>query len=238
MYTYCINNVITLITEWRTNMLYLLDTADVESIEEIIKYYPISGVTTNPTIIAKRKKHVLETIKDIRNCIGEERMLHVQTLSETAEGMIKEAEIFRDTVGGKFYAKIPVNQEGLRAINTLKSKGFNVTATAIFTQQQALMASMAGADFVAPYVNRLDNISSSGIKVVEDIVQLMKNHNLDTKVLAASFKNVEQVHQVSLAGAHSVTINPELCNNLLYHPLTQESIIDFILDGYGYYQDL
>lgn len=219
-------------------MLYLLDTAEVEAIEKMIDIYPISGVTTNPTIIARRGNKVIDTIKEIRACIGDERMLHVQTLGETSEDMIREANMLRDAVKGNFYAKIPVNEQGIKAIQLLKKDGFNVTATAIFTQQQALIASVAGADFVAPYVNRLDNISSSGINVVEDIVKLIKNYDLNTKVLAASFKNVEQVHQVSLAGAHSVTINPELCTNLLYHPLTQESIIDFILDGYSYYDAL
>jgi fructose-6-phosphate aldolase 2 len=216
-------------------MLYLLDTADVEAIEEIVDCYPIAGVTTNPTIIAKRGKNVIDTIKEIRNVIGDESMLHVQTLGETAEEMVREANILRDAVKGNFYAKIPVNEQGLKTMKSLKKDGFNITATAIFTQQQALIAIMAGADFVAPYVNRLDNISSSGIKVVEDIVQLIKTYGLNTKVLAASFKNVEQVHQVSLSGAHSVTINPDICGNLIYHPLTQESIIDFILDGYTYY---
>lgn len=219
-------------------MLYLLDTADVAAIEKTIEFYPISGVTTNPTIIARRGNKVIDTIKEIRSCIGEERMLHVQTLGETSEDMVREANILRDAVKGNFYAKIPVNEQGIKSIQLLKKDGFNVTATAIFTQQQALIAGVAGADFVAPYVNRLDNISSSGINVVEDIVKLIKNFGLSTKVLAASFKNVEQVHQVSLAGAHSVTLTPELCANLLYHPLTKESIIDFILDGYSYYEEL
>lgn len=217
-------------------MLYLLDTADVKQIERIIKYYPIAGVTTNPTIISKSGKNVIEIIKEIRSCIGEDKMLHVQTLSENSDGIVQEANKLRDAVKGNFYAKIPVNEEGLRSIQLLKNDGFNVTATAIFTQQQALIAGMAGADFVAPYVNRLDNISSSGIKVVEEIVQLIDVYKLSTKVLAASFKNVEQVHQVSLSGAHSVTINPEICTNLIYHPLTKESIIDFIVDGYKYYK--
>ncbi|HCX65113.1 MAG TPA: fructose-6-phosphate aldolase [Eubacteriaceae bacterium] len=216
-------------------MIYFLDTGDVKAIEKALDLFPVEGVTTNPTIIAKQKKNVIETIKDIRSCIGDDLKLHVQTLGEHAEDIVREAGILRDAVKGDFYAKIPVTAEGIKAMQKLKKEGFQVTATAIFTQQQALIAARAGADYVAPYVNRLDNISSSGIKVVEDIVTLIDRYDLDTQVLAASFKNVEQVHQVSLSGAHSVTIDPELYEKLLYHPLTQESVIDFIVDGHTYY---
>lgn len=216
-------------------MIYLLDTSDIDAIDSLIQYYPIDGVTTNPSIISQAKKSVKDTIKDIRRCIGEDLMLHVQPISLLADDMVKESLKLREMVKGNFYAKIPVCQQGIKAIQMLKKEGIQVTATAIFTQQQALIAAKAGADFVAPYVNRLDNISSDGIKVVEDIMRLMSIFNFSTKVLAASFKNVEQVHKVSLTGAHAVTINPELFGNLIYHPLTEKSINDFIIDGKPYY---
>jgi len=165
-------------------------------------------------------------------------MLHVQTMSDMAEDIIREAYCLRDLVGGKFYVKIPATPQGIKAICKLKDLGFNITATAIFTQQQGLIAAKAGADYVAPYVNRLDNISSHGIDVVSDLVKVINYYNLDSKVLAASFKNVDQVYRVSNAGAHCATISPELFDQLMYHPLIEQSIESFKCDGEGFYDIL
>ena len=108
-----------------------------------------------------------------------------------------------------------------------KDKGIGVTMTAIFTQQQALISAKAGADFVAPYINRLDNIVSDGVRVVEEISDIFKNYDIKTKILAASFKTVEQVHKVSMSGAHAITINPDLFDMLIYHPLPSSAIDAF-----------
>lgn len=216
-------------------MIYLLDTADIEEIERLIDLYPIDGITTNPTIISKSGLKLKEAVKRIRSLIGNKKMLHVQTISDTAEEMIDEALRLRDLAEGNFYVKIPANPQGIKAIRYLKELGLNVTATAIFTQQQGLIAAKAGADFIAPYVNRLDNISSHGIAVVADLVKLMDIYNLNTKVLAASFKNVDQVYRVSMAGTHAVTISPELFDNIMYHPLVEQSIDKFKQDAKGCY---
>lgn len=109
--------------------------------------------------------------------------------------------------------------------------------TAIFTQQQALIAAKAGATYVAPYINRLDSIVSDGVHVVEEIVQMFRAHNITTKVLAASFKNAEQIHKVAMVGGHAVTINPDLFENLVYHPLTLYAVDDFDADWQGVYGD-
>lgn len=212
-------------------MIYMLDTANVKEIRRLLDLYPIDGVTTNPTIISKEKRPFLDVIQEIRECIGDDKMLHVQPISTSAEDMVADSLAYRQRLGGDFYAKIPVTPQGIKAMQLLKAEGVKVTATAIFTQQQALIAAKAGADFVAPYVNRLDNISSDGIGVVKDILQFIHSYQLPTKLLAASFKNVEQVHRVSLEGAHSVTISPSLFESLLYHPLTDQSVQDFVRDG-------
>ena len=216
-------------------MIYLLDTADVKEIKRLIDLYPIDGVTTNPSIIAKARRPVGECIKEIRRVIGRNRMLHVQTLGETAQEMVNEAMLLKEMVGGNFYIKIPVTPQGIKAIRMAKKLGINVTATAVFTQQQGLIAARAGADFLAPYVNRLDNISCHGIDVVADLVHLIDIYGLNTKILAASFKNVDQVHGVSMAGAHAATISPELFDHLVYHPLTDQAVRDFEEDGHPYY---
>jgi fructose-6-phosphate aldolase 2 len=133
-------------------------------------------------------------------------------------------------MGKNFYAKIPMTQEGLRAVPLCKAAGISCTVTAIFTPMQALMAGMTGADYVAPYVDRLDNITSHGVTVVQEIVELFKLYDLKTQVLAASFKNVGQVYDVAAIGAHAVTVNGELCKKLLFHPYTDKSLVDFKAD--------
>jgi len=216
-------------------MQYILDTADVNFIKKALDLYPIEGVTTNPSIISKEKGDFKTIIKEIRNIIGEDLMLHVQCLSLNAETMVKEALYIQELAGKNVYVKIPVIPEGIKAIKILKQKNIKTTATAIFTAQQALMAAIAGATYVAPYIDRIDNISGDGPKVVSEIVQLFNINNLSTKVLAASFKNVEQVHKVCLAGAHSVTVNKDLFEKLIYHPYTDLSIEGFIRDWEGVY---
>lgn len=212
-------------------MLYLLDTANRQEIAALIERFPIAGVTTNPTIISHEKEPFEQLVRGIRTAIGSERMLHVQASCDDAAGIVKEALALRDLAGPAFFAKVPVTPAGIQAIMLLKKQGVGVTATAVFTQQQSLIAARAGADFVAPYVNRLDNIAGNGVSVVKDIVHLFSVHNLPTQVLAASFKNVEQVHAVSMAGSHCATIAPELLELLIYHPLTDMSVAQFKKDG-------
>ncbi|APQ95713.1 fructose-6-phosphate aldolase [Clostridium botulinum] len=216
-------------------MLILLDTANVESIKNINDIYPLDGVTTNPTIISKEKKDFISILRKIRNVIGEEKMLHVQVIGSKAEDMIEEAVYLNEKIGGNLYIKIPVNEQGIKAMKKLSKEGYKITATAIFTAQQALMAAKAGAEFVAPYVNRIDNLMGDGIKVVSDIVNIFETYNINSKVLAASFKNTEQIHNACLKGAHSVTVNEDLINQLIYHPLTDLSVDNFVKDWENQY---
>jgi fructose-6-phosphate aldolase 2 len=216
-------------------MMYIIDSANLDKIRECVEFYPVAGVTTNPTIISREKTDFISLIKSIREIIGPDRMLHIQATSHDAEGIIKEAVALQGIVGGDFYIKIPVNPEGLKATMALKKMGIKVTETAIFTQQQAMLSAIAGADFVAPYVNRLDNIVSDGVHVVGEIVDMFKVHDIKTKVLAASFKTVEQIHKIAMVGAQAVTISTDLFQTLTYHPLTQYAIDDFIADWESVY---
>lgn len=216
-------------------MLYLIDTADLDAIKNCCEYFPVSGVTTNPTIISREKTDFRSLLYSIREIIGDDKMLHVQATATEADEIVKEAEMVKNVVRGNFYIKIPITREGLRATAICKDKGIGVTMTAIFTQQQALIAASAGADFVAPYINRLDNIVSDGVRVVEETIDIFKKYNIKTQVLGASFKTVEQVHKVSMAGAHAVTINPDLFDMLIYHPLTYYAIDDFTKDWESVY---
>ena len=218
-------------------MIYILDTADLAAIKHCNEFYPLAGVTTNPSIIAKANTDFWKLVADIRSIIGNDKMLHVQTTAEKAEDIVAEAKLLSERIGGDFYIKIPIGEEGLKATMMLKKLGIKVTMTAIFTPTQALMAAMAGATFVAPYVNRLDNIIGDGVKVVEEIVEQFEIYGVDTMVLAASFKNAEQVHKCALAGCHSVTVTDDIMKNLISHPMTDAAVVGFDKDWRRVYGD-
>ncbi len=217
-------------------MLYIIDSAHIDEIRRCVDYFPVDGVTTNPTIISREKSDFVELITTIRSIIGKERMLHIQTTATECGEIVKEGRALQELVGGDFYLKVPVSPEGLKATRILSQEGIKVTETAIFTQQQAMIAAKAGASFVAPYVNRLDNIVSDGVHVVGEIVEMFREHNVtNCKVLAASFKTVEQVHKIALVGTHAVTMQPALFEQLVYHPLTLYAIDDFEKDWESVY---
>ena len=217
-------------------MIYMADTADLNELRRLYAFFPLEGVTTNPTILNHSGNKLSIAITGIQELVGS-GMVHIQMISSETEDMVREAKRYRTyfDFGDNFYAKIPVTENGYRAIRILKDAGINVTATAIFTQQQALVAMKAGADFVAPYVSRLDNISSHGIEVVSDIVKNISEYGLKGKVLAASFKTVDQIYRVSKAAAHSATISPELLHQLVKHPMTDIGVKQFELDAEGLY---
>ncbi len=216
-------------------MKYLVDTGNLAQIKHCNEFYPLAGVTTNPTLVAKEKTDFWTLIKEIRRVIGPDKMLHVQTVQTTAEKMVEEARRIKETVGGEFYVKIPIGEEGLKATMMLKKLGIGVTMTAIFTPAQALIAAKAGASFVAPYVNRLDNIIGDGVNVVSDIVQEFQTYGLDCQVLAASFKNCEQIHKCALAGCHTVTIAADLFQAVIAHPMTTAAVEGFEKDWKAMY---
>lgn len=218
-------------------MLYILDTADLEDIKHCNEYYPLAGVTTNPSIIAKEKTEFWALMGHIREVIGPDKMLHIQATEDSAEEIVKEAMLLREKVDGDFYLKIPICEEGLKATMKLKKLGIKVTMTAIITPAQAMMAARAGADFVAPYVNRLDSILSDGTRVVTEIVEEFNLHGIKTKVLAASFKNAEQVHKCALAGCHSATVTADVMKALISHPMTDAAIKGFQDDWQSVYGD-
>ena len=201
-------------------MIYILDTADLAAIKHCNEFYPLAGVTTNPSIISKANADFWPLVKEIRAIIGEDKMLHVQTTQAEAEKIVEEAKLLKKELG----------EEGLKATMMLKKIGIGVTMTAIFTPAQALMAAMAGADFVAPYVNRLDNILGDGCNVVAEIVNQLEIYGSDCKVLAASFKNAEQVHKCASVGCHSVTVTDDIMKALISHPMTDAAIAGFEKD--------
>lgn len=217
-------------------MLFLADSANLDELRKLFDYFPIEGVTTNPSILSTEGRPLSKLLPQLVELVGE-KMLHVQLISLKAEKMVEEAIKYQSYFGegGNFYAKVPVTEEGYRAIPLLKKKGIKVTATAVYTHMQALVAARAGANYVAPYVSRLDNISSHGIEVVRDIVKSFNDYKMPTKVLAASFKTVDQVHRAILSGCYAVTVNFEILERLRSHPLTDMSVEWFQRDGKDLY---
>lgn len=216
-------------------MEIIIDSANPEIIKHLVEYYPIDGVTTNPSIIVKEKKPFYELLKEIRSIIGNEMMLHVQVLSTSAEEMVEEALLNKEQVKGNYYAKIPVTPEGIKAIKELKKRGIQTTATTIYTPMQAFVAAKAGADYIAPYVNRIENLTGDGTKVIQDIVEIFDKHKLSTKILAASFKNVRQVQDVCVAGAHAMTASGEIIEAFLAHPSTSKDVLNFQKEWNSFY---
>ena len=211
-------------------MEYYLDTARIADIKHCSEFYPLSGVTTNPSLIAKENRDFWTILKDIRDVIGPDRMLFAQTVQKSADGIVKEAKLLNERAGGNFGDKIPIGEEGLKATMALKKAGIPVLMTAIFTPAQALISARAGAGYVAPYVNRLDNISGSGAEVVAEIAELFALYDLPCKVLAASFKNVEQVARCAAAGCHCVTLSADLLKAVISHPMTDAAVAGFDTD--------
>ena len=208
-------------------MQILLDTANLAQIKGVLPYFPIDGVTTNPSILAREAENVKDTLLEIRKLLGPDRMIFAQATAHDSAGILKQAKELSDFIGPNFYCKIPITVQGLRAVEMCREAGLKTLVTAIFTPMQALLAAKAGADYVAPYVDRLDNITSDGAAVVGEIVRLYKNYGYATKVLAASFKNIQQVYNVAAVGTHGVTVSAQLCENLIFHPYTDRSLEDF-----------
>lgn len=218
-------------------MIYLADSANAQDVRELIDLFPIEGVTTNPTIMTREKRDCGELLMEMRKTIGKDMMLHAQTMQTCAGDMVREALALNDMVGGNFYIKIPATAQGLKAIRMLKKQGMKVTATAIFSTQQALLCARAGADFVAPYVNKLSDICVDAIGVVGEIAREFENFGIETQILSASFRNVDQVNQVALMGSHAITLPVPFYEKLIAHPMTDLALAGFEADWRAVYGD-
>ena len=196
-------------------MKLIIDDANLDAIKELYEYFPIDGVTTNPTILAKEGKNPYEVLMAIRDFIGPDAELHVQVVGRDAETMYEEAHMIRKRLGEKTFIKVPVTREWLKAIRILKKHNFPVTATAIYTHMQAFLAGKAGADYAAPYVNRIDNLGVDGIREAKEIHDIFRNNGLKTEVLAASFKNSQQALELTKHGVGAPTISPDVIEGLV-----------------------
>lgn len=211
-------------------MKLLIDYAGIDKIKEMYQYFPLDGVTTNPTILAAAGRDPYETLTEIRSFIGSDADLHAQVISVAAEAMVEEAHYMLDRLGENTCIKIPVIREGLKAIKLLAKEGVRVTATAIYTPSQAILAAHAGAAFVAPYVNSIDNAGIDGMGVAKTIQETFENQGLATEVLAASFKNAYQVQELFAFGIPNITAVPDVLESLVKNDLTIARVGRFVGD--------
>jgi len=211
-------------------MKLLIDDADIERIKEIYNYYPIDGVTTNPSILAKYGKPPYEALLAIRAFIGNKAELHAQVVSTTAEAMVEEGRKIERILGNNTYIKIPTIPEGLKAMQILRSEGYHVTATGIYTPMQAYLAAKAGAEYAAPYVNRIDNLGNDGVQTTKKMQDIYVRNGLDTKILAAGFKNSQQVQELCEYGVSCITVASDVIENLIKNANITAAVNDFVAD--------
>lgn len=207
-------------------MELILDTADVKAIAQLNELLTVEGVTTNPTIITKSGKEFDVVVKEIIDVLNENQKFFIQAVATTCDEIVEEAKYICSLREKNMYVKIPVTHEGLKAIKKCKELGLGVLATAIYTADQAFLAAMNGADYLAPYVNRMDNYGD-GVANVIDLIQMLKANNMNTKIVAASFKNTRQVHELITAGIQSVTIPSDIAFAMINHPGTAIAVDEF-----------
>ncbi len=211
-------------------MKLLIDDANIAAIKNICEFYPIDGVTTNPTILSKAGRPPYEVLEEIRAFIGKNAELHVQAVSRDAEGMAAEGRCIVKRLGKNTFVKIPSVPEGFKAMKILSGEGINVTATAVYTPMQAFLAAKSGARYAAPYVNRIDNLGYDGIQVARDIHDIFGKNNMQCQVLAASFKNSQQVLELCKYGVGAATVSPDVIEAFANSPVIDAAVQAFIQD--------
>jgi len=204
-----------------------LDTANVEEIKEALTWGVISGVTTNPSLVAKEKRDFKVLVKEICDMVP--GPVSAEVISLDSQEMISEArELAR--VAPNVVVKIPMCIEGLKAVKVLSQEGIKTNVTLVFSANQGLLAALAGATYVSPFVGRLDDVGNEGMAVVEDLVILIENYSLPTKVIAASIRHPMHVLEAARISAHVATVPYKVLESMTRHPLTDIGIVRFLDD--------
>ncbi len=208
-------------------MKIFLDTANIEQIKEAVEYGVIDGVTTNPSLIAKEDKGFIPLIKEIVTVVPGPVSVEV-TATEAGE-MIEQAQEYAK-ISDNVVIKVPINLEGLKVVKRLSDLNIKTNVTLIFSSSQALMAAKAGATYVSPFVGRIDDISGSGMELVEDIVRIYDNYAIETEIIVASVRHPLHFVQSAMIGADIATIPFSTLAKLLNHPLTDAGMERFLAD--------
>ncbi|WP_125154564.1 fructose-6-phosphate aldolase [Clostridium rectalis] len=208
-------------------MKIFIDTANVEEIKQVAAWGILDGVTTNPSLIAKEGRDLKEVITEI--CSIVDGPISAEVISLKSDEMINEArELVK--LHKNIVIKIPMCEEGLKAVSVLSKEGIKTNVTLIFSAQQALLSAKAGASFVSPFVGRVDDIGNGGMPIIEDIVHIFDMYNMNTEVIAASIRTPMHVLECARVGSHIATVPFKVLTQMLKHPLTDIGIEKFLAD--------
>ncbi|MFB6466255.1 fructose-6-phosphate aldolase [Cytobacillus sp. Hz8] len=209
-------------------MKFFIDTANMDEIKEAYALGIISGVTTNPSLVAKEKNVSFhDRLKEITDLVP--GSVSAEVIALDAEGMIKEGRELA-SIAPNITVKVPMTPEGLKAVNVLSKEGIKTNVTLIFSANQALLAARAGATYVSPFLGRLDDIGQNGLDLISTIADIFTIHDIKSEIIAASIRHPQHVTEAALRGAHIATIPYKVILQLFKHPLTDKGIEAFLAD--------
>ncbi len=208
-------------------MKFFIDTANIEEIKKGLELGMVDGVTTNPSLVAREQRPFADILNDI--CAIVDGPISAEVVSLDADGMVKEARELAK-INDNIVIKVPMIEEGLKAVKRLTAEEIKTNVTLIFSSTQALLAAKAGATYVSPFVGRLDDISTNGMDLIDDIMTIFGNYGFDTEVIVASVRNPMHVVESALMGAHIATIPYKVIAQLAHHPLTDIGMEKFLAD--------
>jgi transaldolase len=208
-------------------MKFFVDTADVAEIRDLNETGLLDGVTTNPSLIAKSGRPMLQVIKEICGIVEGE--VSAEVAATDFDGMMKEGTKLA-AIAENIAVKVPLTWDGLKACRALRQAGHKVNVTLCFSANQALLAAKAGATFISPFIGRLDDINLDGMELIGDIRAIYDNYDFDTQILAASIRTPNHVKEAALAGADVATVPAAVLKSLVKHPLTDKGLESFLAD--------
>ena len=208
-------------------MKLFIDTANVNEIREIANWGVVDGVTTNPSLIAKEKRDFKEVVTEITGIV--DGPISAEVVSLKHDEMVEEAKELAK-IHKNIIIKVPMTEEGLIAVKELHAMGIKTNVTLVFTSTQALLAAKAGASYVSPFLGRLDDISTNGLNLIEEIMDIFNNYSYDTEVIAASIRHPMHVVECARLGCDIATVPYKVFKQMLHHPLTDSGIERFLKD--------
>jgi transaldolase len=209
-------------------MKFFIDTANIDEIREVHSLGILSGVTTNPSLVAKEKNVSFhDRLREIAELVP--GSVSAEVIALDAEGMIKEGKELA-AIAPNITVKIPMTPEGMKAVHALSKEGIKTNVTLIFSANQALLAARAGATYVSPFLGRLDDIGHNGLDLISTIAEIFAIHDIETEIIAASIRHPQHVTEAALRGAHIATVPYKVILQLFKHPLTDKGIEAFLAD--------
>lgn len=208
-------------------MKLFLDTADINEITDLNKTGMVDGITTNPSLIAKSGRNIIQTIEEICGIVS--GPVSAEVTATDYDGMMREGARLAK-IASNVTVKLPLTEDGLRACASLSEDNIMVNVTLCFSAAQALLAAKAGASFISPFVGRLDDIGADGMNLISEIAEIYANYDYSTEILVASVRGVQHVVDAALIGADVATIPPKTMSQMYKHPLTDKGLADFLSD--------